>query len=160
MSTHTNQSDEQNKLRKRRTVPWVLAGVVALMLSIIAAQQLLNLGPVLPPETGSDTLLLYALSSLNFAAFMVFSFILIRSLLRLRRVARGPAVRCARLFTAQGLVEKFLSRICARRCFTLPGCVAYDFNARHSFQLRSGGRAIDRAKPGRVNFDLFIRGGS
>src|SRR5580765_7148308 len=58
------------------------------MLSIIAAQQLLNLGPVLPPETGSDTLLLYALSSLNFAAFMVFSFILLRSLLRLRRERR------------------------------------------------------------------------
>jgi nitrogen fixation/metabolism regulation signal transduction histidine kinase len=58
------------------------------MLSIIAAQQLLNLGGVLPPETGSDTLLLYALSSLNFAAFMVFSFILIRSLVRLRRERR------------------------------------------------------------------------
>jgi len=67
---------------------WLLTGVVAVMLAIIAAQQLLNLGPLLPPETGSDTLLLYALSSLNFAAFMVFSFILLRSLLRLRRERR------------------------------------------------------------------------
>src|SRR6185436_4168099 len=58
------------------------------MLALIAAQQLLNLGPVLPPETGSDTLLLYARSSLNFAAFMVLSFILLRSLLRLRRERR------------------------------------------------------------------------
>src|SRR4029077_13280584 len=58
------------------------------MLSIIAAQQLFNLGPLLPPETGSDTLLLYALSSLNFAAFLVFSFILLGSLLRLRRERR------------------------------------------------------------------------
>jgi PAS domain S-box-containing protein len=66
----------------------LLTGVVALLLAIIAAQQLLTLGPVLPPETGSDTLLLYALSSLNFAAFMVFSFILLRSLLRLRRERR------------------------------------------------------------------------
>ena len=88
MSTHSNQSDGPNKLRKRRTAAWVLTGVVAFMLSIIAAQQLFNLGPLLPPETGSDTLLLYALSSLNFAAFMVFSFILIRSLLRLRRERR------------------------------------------------------------------------
>src|SRR5256885_788172 len=46
------------------------------------------LASLLPPETGSDTLLLYALSSLNFAAFMVFSFILTRSLLRLRRERR------------------------------------------------------------------------
>jgi len=75
-------------LRQRRTGAWLLAGVVVLMLAIIAAQQLFNLGPVLPPETGSDTLLLYALSSLNFAAFMVFSFILLRSLLRLRRERR------------------------------------------------------------------------
>jgi two-component system nitrogen regulation sensor histidine kinase NtrY len=88
VTTGTNQSDDQSKLRKRRTGAWLLTGVVALMLAIIAAQQLLNLGPVLPPETGSDTLLLYALSSLNFAAFMVFSFILLRSLLRLRRERR------------------------------------------------------------------------
>jgi len=69
-------------------VPWLLAGTVAVLLTIIAAQQLLNLGSVVPPETGSDTLLLYALSSLNFAAFIVFSFILLRSLLKLRRERR------------------------------------------------------------------------
>ena len=72
----------------RRTVPWLLAGTVAVLLAIIVAQQLLNLGSVVPPETGSDTLLLYALSSLNFAAFIVFSFILLRSLLKLRRERR------------------------------------------------------------------------
>ncbi|HYX29676.1 MAG TPA: hypothetical protein VE863_14010, partial [Pyrinomonadaceae bacterium] len=88
MSTDTNRVDERSRFRKRRVVAWVLTGIVALLLAIIAAQQLLNLGPVLPPETGSDTLLLYALSSLNFAAFLVFSFILLRSLLRLRRERR------------------------------------------------------------------------
>jgi nitrogen fixation/metabolism regulation signal transduction histidine kinase len=88
VSSDTNQSDERGGRRKRQTAAWLLAGVVAVMLLIIAAQQLLNLGPVLPPETGSDTLLLYALSSLNFAAFMVFTFILLRSLLRLRRERR------------------------------------------------------------------------
>jgi two-component system nitrogen regulation sensor histidine kinase NtrY len=74
--------------RSRRTVPWLLAGIVAVLLAIIVAQQLLNLGSVVPPETGSDTLLLYALSSLNFGAFIVFSFILLRSLLKLRRERR------------------------------------------------------------------------
>lgn len=88
MSTNTNQSDPQRKLQTRRTGAWLLAGIVALLLAIIAAQQLFNLGPLMPSETGSDTLLLYALSSLNFAAFMVFSFILLRSLLRLRRERR------------------------------------------------------------------------
>jgi len=74
--------------RSRRTVPWILAGIVAVLLAIIVAQQLLNRGSVVTPETGSDTLLLYALSSLNFAAFIVFSFILLRSLLKLRRERR------------------------------------------------------------------------
>lgn len=73
---------------RRRVVPWLLAGTVAVLLAIIVAQQLLNLGSVVPPETGSDTLLLYALSSLNFAAFIVFTFILLRSLLKLRRERR------------------------------------------------------------------------
>src|SRR5258706_7334575 len=74
--------------RSRRTVPWILAGIVAVLLAIIVAQQLLNRGSVVTPETGSDTLLLYALSSLNFAAFIVFSFILLRSLLKVRRERR------------------------------------------------------------------------
>lgn len=69
-------------------MPWLLAGIVLFMLALIVAQQLFNFAAVLPPETGSDTLLLYALSSLNFAAFIVFSFILLRSLLRLRRERR------------------------------------------------------------------------
>ncbi len=73
---------------QRRIAPWLLAATVVVLLAIIVAQQLFNLGSVLPPETGSDTLLLYALSSLNFAAFIVFSFILLRSLLRLRRERR------------------------------------------------------------------------
>jgi PAS domain S-box-containing protein len=72
----------------RRTVPWILAGIVAVLLAMIVAQQLLNRGSLVTPETGSDTLLLYALSSLNFAAFIVFSFILLRSLLKLRRERR------------------------------------------------------------------------
>lgn len=67
---------------------WLLIGVVSLLLALIIAQQLFNLAAVLPPETGSDTLLFYALSSLNFAAFIVFTFILLRNLLKLRRERR------------------------------------------------------------------------
>jgi two-component system nitrogen regulation sensor histidine kinase NtrY len=88
-SDQTVKTREATPVRgSRRTVPWLLAGIVAVLLSIIVAQQLLNRGSVVTPETGSDTLLLYALSSLNFAAFIVFSFILLRSLLKLRRERR------------------------------------------------------------------------
>jgi PAS domain S-box-containing protein len=92
VSKTSHQSSEVRNgspvLRSRRTVPWLLAGIVAVLLAIIVAQQIFSLGSVVPPETGSDTLLLYALSSLNFAAFIVFSFILLRSLLKLRRERR------------------------------------------------------------------------
>ena len=46
------------------------------------ALQAFGLWTVVPPDATSDTLLLYALSSLNFAAFVVFSFIFIRNLLK------------------------------------------------------------------------------
>src|SRR5437588_1570609 len=80
---------------RRRMNPWFLGGIVFILLILIAAQQLFNLGSVVPSDTGADTLLLYALSSLNFAAFVVFSFILLRSLLRLRRErhARQPGAK-------------------------------------------------------------------
>ncbi len=79
---------ERQRTSRRRVALWLLIGIVAILLAIIVAQQLFNLGAVVPPETGSDTLLLYALSSLNFAAFIVFSFILLRNLLKLRRERR------------------------------------------------------------------------
>ncbi|HVS82400.1 MAG TPA: ATP-binding protein [Pyrinomonadaceae bacterium] len=89
MSKPTNNSTESSEVRpRRRRLPWLLGGLVLFLLAIIVAQQLFNVWAVVPPETGSDTLLLYALSSLNFAAFVVFSFILLRSLLKLRRERR------------------------------------------------------------------------
>ena len=63
--------------------------MVLVLLGIIAAQGVFKLWTVVPAETGADTLLLYALSTLNFVAFFVFTFILLRSVLRLRRERRA-----------------------------------------------------------------------
>jgi two-component system nitrogen regulation sensor histidine kinase NtrY len=79
--------DRRKPTRRRRWVPWVFGGVVVLLLSVIASQQLW-LWNVIQPDTASDTLVLYALSTLNFVAFVVFSFIFIRSILKLRRERR------------------------------------------------------------------------
>ena len=48
-------------------------------------------GPRTPQstDTASDTLLIYSLSTLNFVAFFLFTFIFIRSLLKLRRERRA-----------------------------------------------------------------------
>jgi two-component system nitrogen regulation sensor histidine kinase NtrY len=90
---HQRRSTDQ--ARQRRAGVWVLGVIVVVLLGLIAAQGLFNLWAFVPVETGSDTLLLYAISTLNFAAFFVFSFILLRTLVRLRRErhARQPGSR-------------------------------------------------------------------
>jgi two-component system nitrogen regulation sensor histidine kinase NtrY len=80
-----DQEKAKEAVQRRRTAPWLLGGLVLLLLFTLVALQAFGLWTFLPPDTTSDTLLIYALSSLNFAAFVVFSFIFIRSLLKLRR---------------------------------------------------------------------------
>src|ERR671915_812988 len=82
---HFNGPERLN--RRRRTVLWTLGIIVLVLLSIIVSQQLW-LWTVVSSDSASDTLLLYALSTLNFVAFVVFSFIFIRNLLKLRRERR------------------------------------------------------------------------
>lgn len=70
--------------RRRRILLWVLGITVLLLLAIIVSQQLW-LWTVVRPDTPADALMLYALSTLNFVAFVVFLFIFVRNLLKLRR---------------------------------------------------------------------------
>lgn len=77
----------ENLHRRRRTLLWTLGIIVLFLLSIIVSQQLW-LWTIIPSDTASETLVLYALSTLNFVAFVVFSFIFIRNLLKLRRERR------------------------------------------------------------------------
>jgi two-component system, NtrC family, nitrogen regulation sensor histidine kinase NtrY len=81
-----NLSPEQRERirRRRRALLWVLGTTVLLLLAIIVSQQLW-LWTVIRPDTASDTVVLYALSTLNFVAFVVFLFIFVRNLLKLRR---------------------------------------------------------------------------
>ena len=90
-----NEAGEFDRVRQRRVRAWLLGSIVVVLLALIAAQGLFNLWAFVPAETGADTLLLYALSTLNFVAFVIFSFILLRSVLRLRRErrARQPGSR-------------------------------------------------------------------
>ncbi len=70
--------------RRRRVLLWVLGATVVLLLAIIVSQQLW-LWTVVWPDTPADAVVLYALSTLNFVAFVVFLFIFVRNLLKLRR---------------------------------------------------------------------------
>src|ERR1044072_875043 len=70
--------------RRRRAMLWVLGTTLLLLLAKIVSQQLW-LWTVVRARTASDALVLYALSTLNFVAFVVFLFIFVRNLLKLRR---------------------------------------------------------------------------
>ena len=77
---------------RRRGAPWLFGGLVLVLLTVLVALQLFGLWEVFTPDTARDTLLLYALSTLNFVAFFLFSFIFIRSLLKLRRERRAATL--------------------------------------------------------------------
>ena len=79
--------ERSKKVGRRRIILWALGLIVLVLLAIIVSQQLW-LWTVIQPDTASETLALYALSTLNFVAFVVFSFIFVRNLLKLRRERR------------------------------------------------------------------------
>lgn len=74
---------------KPRSFPYVLGAIVLLLLVFLVILQSSNYWKMLPVDTANDTLLLYALSSLNFIAFMIFGFIFVRNILKLTRERRA-----------------------------------------------------------------------
>ncbi|MCA1594422.1 MAG: HAMP domain-containing protein [Acidobacteria bacterium] len=89
MDDEPKEAEETKGRRtRRRSATWLLGGLVLLLLSVLVMLQVFGLWEIFTPDTASDTLLLYALSSLNFVAFFIFALIFIRSLLKLRRERR------------------------------------------------------------------------
>lgn len=74
---------------KPRSFPYVLGAIVLLLLFFLVILQSSNYWKMLPVDTANDTLLLYALSSLNFIAFLIFGFIFVRNILKLLRERRA-----------------------------------------------------------------------
>ncbi len=80
---------EQKSETKKRTPPWFLGIIVLISLTLLVLLQSSNIWKNLEVQSASDTVLLYALSSLNFFAFVIFGFIFIRSILKLARERRA-----------------------------------------------------------------------
>ena len=78
---------EQAKVKRRKT-PWVVGTIMVASLAMLIILQSTNLWKNLAIESSSDLLLLYALSSLNFIAFVIFGFIFLRSIIKLVRERR------------------------------------------------------------------------
>jgi two-component system, NtrC family, nitrogen regulation sensor histidine kinase NtrY len=79
-----------NQPTKKRLAPvWLLGGIVLALLTFLILLQTSNLWKSLAVETASDTLTLYALSTLNFIAFVIFAFIFVRNIVKLARERRA-----------------------------------------------------------------------
>src|SRR5918992_5869290 len=50
---------------RRRGAPWLLGGLVLALLFVLVALQVFGLWEFITPDTAADTLLVYALSTLN-----------------------------------------------------------------------------------------------
>ncbi len=77
------------KPKRIRFSLWLLGAFVLVLLTLLVLLQSSNLWKSFTIESAGDTLLLYGLSSLNFAAFVVFGFIFLRSIVRLARERRA-----------------------------------------------------------------------
>src|SRR5688500_9196709 len=77
-----------NPIRQSRITHCILGFFVLVLLTVLVLLQTSNLLRDFTVDTASDTLLLYALSSLNFIAFVIFGFIFLRSLTKLMRERR------------------------------------------------------------------------
>ena len=81
---------EKEPLQKRNRLSlWILGISVLVFLTVLILLQSSNLWKTFSVDTASDTLLLYALSSLNFIAFVIFGFIFLRSIIKLARERRA-----------------------------------------------------------------------
>jgi nitrogen fixation/metabolism regulation signal transduction histidine kinase len=73
---------------KRRKTPWVIGVLMVASLALLVVLQSTNLWKTFTIESAGDLILLYALSSLNFIALIVFAFIFLRSIIKLVRERR------------------------------------------------------------------------
>jgi two-component system, NtrC family, nitrogen regulation sensor histidine kinase NtrY len=84
-----HQTPETPPSRRRKPpIIFLSVTVLLLMLSLIA-QSGFNLKPFITPDTATETLLLYGLSTLNFLAFVTLLFVLLRNIIKLVRERRA-----------------------------------------------------------------------
>ena len=82
-------SDKTANSSKKHLSPWFLGALVFVLLTFLVLLQSSNLWKDLTVNSADDTLLLYGLSSLNFIALVIFAFIFVRNLVKLRRERRA-----------------------------------------------------------------------
>ena len=85
VSKDNEPSSARRSLTRRRVRIILLAFSTVLLFGLLVVQVSFNTLPWLSPETASETLILYALSTINLLAFLVLLMVLVRNLIKLRR---------------------------------------------------------------------------
>lgn len=80
---------DRRAAKRRPWGPLILGLLVLLLFAVMVMLQISNEWKRFTVDTASDTLLLYALSSLNFVALIIFGFIFLRSIVKLIRERRA-----------------------------------------------------------------------
>ncbi len=126
---------DRREVKRRRWAPFVLGIFALTSFTVLAILQTSNVWKKLSVETASDTLLLYALSSLNFIALVVFGFIFLRSIVKLLRERRSfqlgsrlktkllvyfAAVSILPIFAMAGFSYLFMNRALERWFTSIP----------------------------------------
>jgi two-component system nitrogen regulation sensor histidine kinase NtrY len=137
---------------KKIKSPWILGVTVLLLLTFLILLQSSSLWKTFTIETANDTLLLYALSSLNFFAFIIFGFILLRNLTKLMRERRAFqlgakiktrlwlyffAVSILPIIAMAGFSYLFFNRALDRWFTTIPGTVIREAREVQNQAIRS-----------------------
>ncbi len=87
---HSSDASRLTERGRRRLTKVIILSIVLLLLMLsLIAQGGFNLTPFVTPDTAAATLLLYALSTLNFLAFVTLLFVLLRNVLKLVRERRA-----------------------------------------------------------------------
>ncbi len=83
LSVPSSSSDKRSLSRRARII--LLSFATALLFGLLFVQQAFNTLQLMAPSTASETLILYALSAINFVAFLVLLMVLSRNIIKLRR---------------------------------------------------------------------------
>lgn len=89
MSVPSDSSSSRKKRsfgRRERVI--ALTTVVAFLFALLFVQQAFDTLPILSPTSASETLILFALSTINLIAFVVLLMVLVRNIIKLRRERR------------------------------------------------------------------------
>jgi len=82
------RSDARRRDRRRRVRIALLAAATILLFTLLFVQAAFNTLPWVRPDSASEAVILYALSTINFLAFVVLLMVLVRNIIKLRRERR------------------------------------------------------------------------